>query len=152
METINLPKAISTIAALLMFMAAFAQGNYEGDGLTSYIGKKAESEEVKNLQDKYHGNMANDSHYLSSEGIELIFKNGLLNEINLFKTSPVYGSFKGRLPKGVAFGMSSSEVKAKLGKPTLAYNSGYCEFNVNGNIVSCWFENGGLNQLGISAQ
>ena len=94
--------------------------------------------------------MANEAHYLSKDGVELILQRSLLCEIHLYNSSAVYGKFIGKLPNNLKFGMSSSEVKHLLGKPVVSYNNGYCEFELQNYILSCWLDGGKLNQVGIA--
>jgi hypothetical protein len=82
----------------------------------------------------------------------LILKDGVLNEINLYNQSAVYGNFAGKLPNNLSFGMKSGDVKHFLGKPVAIYNNGYCEFELSNYIISCWFESGVLHQVGITAK
>lgn len=142
---------IHTIAIIaFVLLTAFARNKYDGDMLTSFLGKSSASAELKDLKAGYNCQMANENHYLSRDGIELILNNGVLYEIHLYGTSAVYGNFTGKLPKNLRFGMYSSEVKALLGKPLVSYNSGYCEYAVGDYLLSCWFEAGKLNQMGIA--
>lgn len=128
-----------------------AQGNkYEGDVLIGFLGKSAISQELKELKAGYNCEMANEEHYLSKAGIELILRSGVLHEMHFYSGSAVYGHFKGQLPNKLRFGMLPSEVKKLLGKPTASYNSGYCEFELPTCVVSCWFESGKLDQVGIA--
>jgi hypothetical protein len=127
-----------------------AQTGFSGDSILAYLGKNSSGTEISELKTAYDFQVANDDHYLTKNGIELVFKNNLLKEIHLYKSSLVYGAFPGVLPQKLHFGVSATEVKHWLGKPTLAYtSSGYCEFELSGIIYSCWFENGGLSQLNI---
>lgn len=140
---------------LLVFLVAtnlFAQNSFEGNALTTYLGKEATGAEMKELKANYHFEMANEAHYLSKGGIELILQKGLLNEIHLYNNSGVYGSFTGKLPNNLKFGMGSGDVKHLLGKPVASYNNGYCEFEFSNYIISCWLEGGKLNQVGIAAK
>lgn len=140
-----------TISFIAFFvLTAFAQNKYDGDMLTSFLGKSSASVELKDLKAGYNCQMANENHYLSRDGIELILSNGVLYEIHLYATSAVYGNFTGKLPKNLRFGMYSSELKNLLGKPLVSYNSGYCEYAVGDYLLSCWFEAGKLNQMGIA--
>jgi hypothetical protein len=148
----NNTKLFLLLAALLFSGATFAQTAFDGDGLTNYIGKTATSEELKDLKTHYDLQMANEAHYLSKTGVELILQRGALSEVHLYSKSPVYGTFAGKLPGGLKFGMSSGEVKSLLGKPTASYNSGYCEFEKGNYIISCWLEGGRLNQVVIAAR
>ena len=121
---------------------SFAQTSFDGNSLAFYIGKSATGAEMKDLKANYHCEMVNETHYLS--------KDGSLNEINLYNKSAVYGSFTGKLPGNLKFGMASADVKHFLGKPVASYNNGYCEFDISTCIISCWFESGALNQVGIA--
>jgi|GEM_PF-1421266 len=152
-------KSLFSGTLLLLFLCAFfnttimAQGNaVEGDALALNIGKGPDNEQVKELIKTYQLDMANNQHYLSTQGVELILKKELLNEIHLYQNSGVYGSYKGTLPSKLKFGMNESEIKQLLGKPALAYNSGYLEYQYDNYILSCWFEGGKLNQVVIAAK
>ena len=138
--------------ASLTITNSFAQTSFDGNSLASYIGKSATGAEMKDLKANYHCEMANEAHYLSKDGIELILKDGVLNEINLYNKSAVYGNFTGKLPNNLKFGMASGDVKHLLGKPVASYNNGYCEFELSTYIISCWFESGALHQVGIAAK
>lgn len=136
---------------LFVTLSSFLPGlGFEGDSLIYYLGKPAAGNDVKQLKAHYNSQMANETHYLSTGGIELILKNGSLSEINLYQKSAVYGNYTSLLPGGLRFGTLPSEVKSKLGRPTLSYNSGYCEFDYQSAVISCWFEGGRLNQVGLS--
>ena len=152
MKAKNGIRLLAAIAALFLFTISYGQTNYEGDSLISFLGKSAASQEVKDLMTAYKLEMTNETHYQSKEGIELLLKGVSVNDINLYKNSALYGAFKGKLPKGLSFDMASGPVKNKLGKPTVAYNSGYCEFVFPNCTISCWFEGGVLSQLTISAK
>ena len=140
--------ALFTLLAICTF--CFAQATYDGDMLISALGKTDQNSAVSNLKSSYSFQVANENHYLSKDGIELTFQNATLNEIKLYKHSSVYGSFKGNLPKGLRFDITPEEAKSLLGKPSLSYNTGYCEFENNGQIISCWFENNRLSQIGLA--
>lgn len=126
--------------------------HYEGDAFTYFLGKDALSESLKDLKADYHCEMVNENHYLSNGGLELILQNNTLNEINLYKSSAVYGTFTSKLPKNLKFGMTSAEAKKLLGKPYVSYHSGYCEYNFADYILSAWFDGGRLSQIGISVK
>ncbi len=140
--------------ALMVFFSAklFAQTGFDGNSLVSFLGKEATSTELKDLKANYHCEMANDAHYLSKAGVELLLKEDLLNEIHLYNKSAVYGNFTGKLPNNLSFGMPAGEVKRLLGKPVVSYNNGYCEFEFSTYIISCWLEGGRLNQVGTAAK
>ncbi|MCX6197699.1 MAG: hypothetical protein NTY88_00570 [Bacteroidetes bacterium] len=123
--------------ASLFFVAqiSFAQGGFEGNALISFLGKNSSSTDLKDLKANYKCEMANELHYLSRGGIELILKRNELNEIHLYGSSAVYGKFAGALPNKLKFGMVSGEVKRLLGKPIVSYNSGYCEYEFSNYIL-----------------
>ncbi len=148
----HIRKAVAVIACTLVFTASFAQSKVEGDALLGALGKTDQSSELGDLKSSFTFQMANENHYLSKDGIELVLQNSLLNEIRLYKDSPVYGGFKGKLPKGLSFNLTSGDVKKLLGKPTVSYNSGYCEFEVGGQVISCWFDKDRLSQVDLGAK
>ena len=152
MQFTYLRKALTVLACTLVFTTSFAQSKVDGDALLSALGKTDQSSELSDLKAGYSFQMPNENHYLSKDGIELVLQNSLLNEIRLYKESLVYGSFKGKLPKGLSFNLTSGEVKKMLGKPTVNYNSGYCEFEVGGQIISCWFDKDRLSQVDLGAK
>lgn len=145
-------KSLMYLLLLSISANTFAQRStmYEGDVLTYFLGKAANSEELRELKANYKCEMANETHYLSRGGIELILRNRVLSEIHLYTGSAVYGNFTGQLPHNLKFGMYSSDVRKILGKPVVSYNSGYCEYEMPGYILSCWFETGKLTQVGIA--
>jgi len=128
----------------------FAQTGFDGNSLVSFLGKSAYGSELKELKATYHCEMANELHYLSKDGIELILKAGALNEIHLYNKSAVYGNFIGKLPNNLKFGMTSGDVKKLLGKPVVSYSNGYNEFENSNHIISCWLDGGQLSQVGIA--
>jgi hypothetical protein len=144
-------KFFASVFAVFFSAFIFAQSQYDGEALTNFIGKDSGSSEVKNLENAYRCNMINENHYLSKGGIELILKDGVLTEINLYKKNTAYGNFTGKLPRGMAFGMSSAQVRSLLGKPNVAYASGYSEFDMPNCVIACWFDGDRLSQVGISA-
>ena len=140
-------------AIFIFFSSSFLAlpgSEYDGDALLGFLGKDRGSNELKDLKAHYNAEMINDSHYLSKGGVELVLKNGVLSDINIYSKSAVYGSFTGALPKKLKFGMYSGDVKSLLGKPVMSYSSGYCEFETGNYILSCWFESGKLSQVGLS--
>lgn len=148
----HLRKAFLLFAYCFIFASTFAQARYDGDMFINVLGKTVQSSEVSDLKASYSFQMANEDHYLSKEGIELLLQNSTLNEIRIYKESTIYGSFKGKLPGGLSFNLTSVEVKKILGKPTVNYNSGYCEFEVMGQIISCWFDKDCLSQVDLGAK
>ncbi len=141
-----------TVLFCVLDTPAQSETHFEGETLTYFLGKNASSVEVKNLKADYKCEMANESHYISQDGLELILQKNILNEIHLYKSSAVYGTYKGKLPKNLKFGMSSGDVKHLLGKPAISYNSGYCEYEFKVYALSCWFDSGRLSQVSISVK
>ena len=152
MKTKLISKTFSVTFLLFLSACCFAQTSFDGNALAYFLGKSATGTEIKDLKTNYHCEMANEAHYLSKDGIELILLKGLLCEIHLYNSSAVYGKFTGKLPNSLKFGMSSSEVKHLLGKPVVSYNNGYCEFELQNYILSCWLDGGKLNQVGVATK
>ena len=152
MFTNNTVKAFALILGCFISSLSFAQTKVEGDMLINTVGKTDQSSEVGDLKSSYNFQMANENHYLSKDGIELVLQNSTLNEVHIYSNSTVYGSFKGKLPKGLRFGLTSAEVKRQLGKPTASYASGYCEFDLQGSVISCWFDKDRLSQIDLGAK
>lgn len=150
----NKPTTIFLAISICLFLSIpiFAQTNFEGNALVYFLGKSATGSEIKDLKANYHCQMANEAHYLSKDGIELILQRSSLCEIHLYGSSMVYGKFTGKLPNGLKFGMTSSEVKHLLGKPVVSYNNGYCEFELQNYVLSCWLDGGKLNQVGVATK
>lgn len=140
------------LLSLWIGVAAQSGNSYEGDGLVFFLGKDAKGPELKDLKAHYNFEMANESHYLSQNGIELVLRGSTLYEIHLYKGSAVYGNYTGRLPKKLKFGMTSAEVKSMLGKPSLSYSSGYCEYEYATHLLSFWFDGGKLSQVILSVK
>jgi len=59
----------------------------------------------------------------------------MLSEIRIYKDSPVYGSFKGHYHRGLNFIPYQRRGKKLLGKPSVSYNTGYCEFESAGQVI-----------------
>lgn len=129
-------------------------GQTQNSGYSPFIpalGKGSTSQEVVELIASYHLEKANDNHYVSKEGMELILKNDTLTEIRLYQNSAVFEKFTSLLPYGIQFGTTLEDVRKILGKPTLSYRtSGYTEFEKNGVVIACWFEEGFFNQVSLS--
>lgn len=143
------------LLAIILFFNTAANAQFKSDNsnaMVAVLGKEAGSAEMNDLKTSHKLEAANDAHYISSAGVELLLRNGKVNEVRLFNKSAAYGAFKGKLPNGLAFGMGSGDVKRLLGKPTESYNNGYCEFEFPAYIISCWFDGGALSQVGLSAR
>ena len=143
-------KTFATVIAVLLLSVSLVQTSYDGDKFTSYIGKSVDDPALKGLVGNYHCDIGDPNHCISKEGLEMHFRNGLLKEIVLYKSSNVYGAFKDKLPKSLKFDMTPEEVKAVMGKPLVMYSNGYSEYNSGGHNFSCWFEGRKLTQINIS--
>ena len=152
MQTIYFRKVAALAVFSLLCAVIFAQSKYDGDMFISALGKSSQTSELNQLKGSYNFQEVNENHYLSKEGIELVMLNDMLNEIRLYKESPVYGNFKGRLPRGLNFNLTSAEVKKALGKPSVSYTTGYCEFEVQGQVISCWFDKDRLSQVDLGTK
>ena len=152
MQTNYFRKAITSGVLCLICTTIFSQSRIDGDMFINALGKGAQASEFNDLKGSYNFQMANENHYLSKDGIELLLQNAMLSEIRIYKDSPVYGSFKGRLPRGLSFNLTSAEVKKILGKPSVSYNTGYCEFEVQGQVISCWFDKDRLSQIDLGTK
>lgn len=151
MKPNNWKKLAGTFTAVLFALGLSAQTKYDGDKLLELLGKAIDSPEFGAVKSAYNMDMANETHYRSDQGIELILAANTVTEIQLYRNSTVYGQFTGDLPIRLSFGMTPSQIRSVLGKPTVAYNqSGYLEFEAGRLIYACSFENGKLNQLSVS--
>jgi len=152
MQTNYFRKALMPVLLCMVCAVSFAQSKTDGDRLINALGKGPQTTEVNDLKAGYNFQEANENHFLSKEGIELVMQNAMLSEIRIYKDSPVYGSFKGRLPRGLNFNLTSAEVKKILGKPSVSYNTGYCEFEYQGQVISCWFDKDRLSQVDLGTK
>lgn len=153
MKTVFTPQLF--VLTIILFFSVTANAQFKSDNsnaIVAVLGKEAGSTEMNDLKTTHKLEAANDAHYISSAGVELLLRNGKVNEVRLFNKSAAYGAFKGKLPNGLSFGMSSGSVKGLLGKPTESYNNGYCEFEFPAYIISCWFDGGVLSQVGLTAR
>ncbi len=139
---------LCTVAVFFNAML-WAQTACDGNALMNYLGKEASSSRLKELKACYRCEMVNEAHYLSKGGVELILQNSRLSEIHIYSKSAVYGTFTGVLPKTLKFGLSSGEVKKRLGHATVSYSSGYCEFEFADYTISCWLDKGKLSQVNL---
>jgi len=145
-------KKLSTLILVVSFaFGSFAQGMVR-DGFVEILGRKVDAPEVQQFFTSYEIQHTNGAKYSSvKNGIDIDTKQDSVVTVNVYKSSPVYGSYTGKLSKGLAFGLTSAQVIAKIGKPTLAYtNSGYSEYIYPGYTMTCWYEQGILSQLSFS--
>lgn len=144
-------KTITLICLLMLVVAGFSQG-LTRDGFVEILGRKIDGPEVQQFFSSYHIKNINGNKYASVEnGIDLETKGDTVAQVNVYRNSPVYGSYKGKLSKDLQFGMTPAQVKAKLGKATTTYtNSGYAEYNYPGYVMTTWYEQGVLSELSYS--
>ena len=122
------------------------------DGFVEILGKKVDAVEVQQFFASYDIQNKSAAKYTSrANGIDIDTRNDIVVNVNIYKSSPIYGSYPGKLSKGLTFGMTYAQVADKLGKPTTAYtNSGYSEYAFPGYVITCWFEQGGLTEVSLS--
>ena len=122
------------------------------DGFIEILGKKVDAPEVQLFFTSYEVKHTSGAKYSSPKnGIDIDTHRDTVVNVNIYKSSAVYGSFTGKLSKGLQFGMTAAQVAEKLGKPTTAYtNSGYSEYTFDGYVITCWFEQGMLTQVSLS--
>lgn len=152
MQQITIMKnTITLICLLTLVLTGFSQG-LTRDGFVEVLGKKIDGPEVQQFFSSYHIKNVTGNKYASVEnGIDLETKGDSVTQVNVYRNSPVYGSYKGKLSKELQFGMTPAQVKAKLGKPTTTYtNSGYAEYHYPGYVITCWYEQGVLSELSYS--
>lgn len=144
-------KIITLICLLTLVVVGFSQG-LTRDGFVEILGRKVDATEVQQFFTSYNIKATAGGKYSSMEnGIDIATKGDSIVQVNVYRKSPVYGSYPGKLSKGLSFGMTPAQVIAKMGKPTTTYtNSGYAEYNFPGYVVTCWYEEGGLSQLSYS--
>ena len=144
-------KLITLTATFLFAISIFAQ-TVQGDGLLEVVGSRIDAPSVQQFFKNYDVKNTTGVKYSTSKfGIDMSAKNDTLISMDIYRGNASYGTYNNQLPKGIGFGMNAADVAAKLGKPTTTYtNSGYSEYTVGTHIVTCWFENGTLNQVSIS--
>lgn len=144
-------KTLTLICLLILVLAGFSQG-LTRDGFIEVLGKKGDGPEVQQFFSSYHVKNITGNKYGSVEnGIDLETKGDSVVQVNVYRNSPVYGGFKGKLSKDLQFGMTPAQVKARLGQPATTYtNSGYAEYQYDTFVITCWYEQGVLSQLSFS--
>jgi len=80
-------------------------------------------------------------------------RNDSIMSITFYRSNPIYGSFAGKLPKGISFDQSATDIVKILGKPAIEYKDhDYCEYHFGTNVLTCWYEKGLLRRITISSQ
>lgn len=130
-------------------MAGSAQTIIEPHAL---IGETITSATVQDFLKKQNLALTVGGRYSSTtSGIELRTQRDTVISIDFYRSNAAFGKYTGVLYKNMVFGMSSNEVIGVLGKPAMSYtNSGYSEYNLNGVILTVWFENKQLSQVSFS--
>lgn len=148
---IIMKKTIHLITLLFISSAAVAFTTVR-DGFVEILTRKVESAEVQQFFSSYNIKNTAGGKYSSVEnGIDITTKGDSVVQVDVYRKSPVYGSYTQPLSRGLAFGMTPAQVISKLGKPSTSYtNSGYAEYDFPGYVITCWYENGGLSQLSYS--
>ena len=139
-------KLISLSFAMLMIWATNAQGT-DGDALINLIGSKPGSPAAQKFIKAYEIQHKSDGIYASSKsGIDMRTRNDSILSIAIYKSNPIYGSYTGKLPKGIRFEQSATEIVKMLGKPAVEYKDhDYCEYHFGMNVLTCWYEKGGTS-------
>lgn len=142
---------ITLILLQTLVLAGFTQG-LTRDGFVEILGRKIDGPEVQQFFSSYNVKATAGGKYSSVEnGIDIATRGDSVVQVNIYRNSPVYGGFKGKLSKDLQFGMTPAQVVAKLGKATTTYtNSGYAEYNFPGYVLTCWYEQGVLSQVSYS--
>jgi hypothetical protein len=124
----------------------------EGDGLLNITGTEANNPGTKKFFEEYGIKKSQEGKYSSDKfGIDIGTSHDTLTSVTMYQTSEMYGTYTGKLPKGLRFGMSNPDIVKILGKPSLAYiNTGYMEYTYGRKVMACWFENKALNQVLIT--
>ena len=121
-------KTTLTSAIIACFFIAMGQtGPYEGDNLGNFVGKRWNDPQLKELENHYDCQMQGRDFCVSKGGLELMLKDSVISQINLYKNSQAFGVFKGILPMRLTFGMTVDQVELIMGKPRTQYKSGYSE-------------------------
>ena len=143
---------ITLLACCLITIISIHAQTLTRDGFVEILGKKVDATEVQQFFASYDIQNKSGAKYTSrANGIDIDTRNDTVTNVNIYKSSPIYGSYPGKISKGLTFGMTTSQVADKLGKPTTAYtNSGYSEYAFPGYMITCWFEQGGLTEVSLS--
>ena len=140
----------------IVFVLAFSSGIHaqlgpDGDALFNLLGNKINTP-VKSFFENYQMTTSTDTKYSSTKyGVNAQLKNEVLISIDLYQSNPIYGRYTNALPRNISFGMNPADLVKILGKPTTAYTkSGYAEYVLGKNVMTCWFEDGFLTQVSLS--
>ena len=145
-------KTVFILSLLLAISFAIKAQTIEGDSLLSILGSKVDAPAANSFITSYDIKNKNAVKYSTTQnGIDMSARHDSIISINLYPQSSIYGSYTHKLPRGLVFGDTAGEVTKLLGKATTAYtNSGYSEYAIGNNILTCWFEKGVLSQVSIS--
>jgi len=123
----------------------------DGDALLNIIGSKPGSVTAQKFLKAYEIQRKGDGIYSSSKaGVDMRTRNDSILSITLYKSNPIYGSFTGKLPKGITFDQSAADIVKMSGKPAIEYKDHeYCEYHLGVNAPTCWYEKGVLRRVTI---
>ena len=143
-------KLITLSFALILIVSVRAQ-TMDGDALISFVGRRVDDPTTLRFFSIYGITHSSGVKYSSTRsGIDITANNDTIADISFYRTNSLYGNYTNRLPKGIMFGITSSEVIKRLGKPTTLYmNTGYAEYDLGKYVMSYWFEQGVLTQVTI---
>jgi hypothetical protein len=122
------------------------------DGFIEILGRKTDDPAVQLFFTSYAVKHTAGAKYSSTtNGIDIDTRNDSITTVNVYKNSPVYGRYTGKLSMGLAFGMIQAQVADILGKPTTTYNNPrYSEYNFEGYMITCRYEQRALTEVSLS--
>jgi hypothetical protein len=145
-------KKLTILPIVLLLMLSHRAQAIDGDMLTGIIGTKVDAPATQKFLNEYNVSRTADGIFASTKtGIDIRTSHDTIVSMTLYRDNLIYGKYSDKLPKGVAFDLTSDEVIKHLGKPTTLYaNSGYCEYDYGKYMLTCWFEKGALDRIVLS--
>lgn len=120
----NIFKTTALLLFLLISFTLDAQDLRDGDNIAPCLGLTMESEQVKQLIKAY--DMEDDIPGVKAgKGLTIYCPSTWIQRIT-FQNNGTYGSFRGKLPFGLDFGMSAREIKEKF--PSAKETDDYIKF------------------------
>ena len=143
-------KLIILSFALVQIVSVHAQ-TIDGDAMISFVGSRVDDPVTQRFFNLYEIKHSSGVKYSSSKyWIDITANNDTIIDLSFYRSNSLYGSYTNKLPKGIAFGITSPEVIKILGKPTTLYmNTGYAEYDLGRYVMNYWFEQGVLTQVTI---
>ena len=118
---------LKTLGIVLLFLLSFylhAQDLKDGENIAPCLGQPMESEQVKQLISAY--DMKDDIPGVKAgKGLTIYSPSTWIQRIT-FQNNSTYGSFRGKLPFGLDFGMSVREIREKF--PSAKETEDYMKF------------------------